>query len=496
MPRQCRLPTSPASTLVFWRAIGRSGGVEGTQPSATWELYLPAHTAPIDTSWGTIPDVNGDGFADVLVGAPAASGATGQQAFVYLGSTAGIHSTSDMMLAAPGEATERFASVIASAGDIDGDGYADVIVGSPNSNTDPGKAYVYFGGPSGISATPSVTITGSDPSFGTAVSAAGDVNGDGYADVVVGAPGVHLAYAYLGNIDVTRTQATVSSASNVLRPSGVASPSSEFGAAVAGAGDLNGDGFGDIAVGEPGTNNGTGTAFVWYGSSTTPLPMYPNVTLTDPGASAGEHFGAAVGCAGDVNGDGCSDLIVGAPLLNQQGEILVYNGAAGTGINAALFTSIPFPGVGQASFGASVSTAGDIDGDGYSEVMIGSPVPMLSAASGSVYVIAGSSTGITGTSMQVLTPQAATQLNFGSSVPFAGDINGDGHPDAVIGSPAMPSGSGAAFVYVWNQTMAARDGQPATFGEHPCSCGGGIRRLRSLAHSTRRDQCVDRVQNR
>ncbi|MBP9826278.1 MAG: FG-GAP repeat protein [Thermoanaerobaculia bacterium] len=127
--------TRPASDLptgtVFWRAFGRAGGSAGTVASATWQFTVGARSAPVDTSWGTTPDVNGDGYADVIVGAPNANGGAGRM-HVYLGGARPLTTVPAMSL--DGRATgDAFGTSVASAGDINGDGYADVVVGAPAS---------------------------------------------------------------------------------------------------------------------------------------------------------------------------------------------------------------------------------------------------------------------------------------------------------------------------------------------------------------------------
>ena len=216
----------------------------------------------------------------------------------------------------------RFGCSLSSAGDVNGDGYDDVIVGDDRDQFDIGRAYVYLGSPSGLIATPSITLTGeaAADSFGRAVSYAGDVNGDGYGDVIVGASNYNYGqgkiYVYLGS------------------PSGIsATPSitltgeqsyDYFGAPIASAGDVNGDGYGDVIVGAPFHSNGigisTGRVYVYLGSPTG-LSATPGINLT---AEVGGYlFGASLSSA-DINGDGYGDVIVGAP---NSGTVSVYFGS-------------------------------------------------------------------------------------------------------------------------------------------------------------------------
>jgi hypothetical protein len=174
-----------------------------------------------------------------------------------------------------GEATSnRFGISVASAGDVNGDGYADVVVGAYYYSSSTGRAYIYYGG-SSMDSTADVTMTGEATynSFGISVASAGDVNGDGYADVVVGAYGYATntgrAYIYYGGssmdtvADVTMTGETTNN---------------YFGFSVAAAGDVNGDGYADVVVGAYGYSSSTGRAYIYYGSSL--MNNIADVTMT------------------------------------------------------------------------------------------------------------------------------------------------------------------------------------------------------------------------
>jgi hypothetical protein len=181
-------------------------------------------------------DVNGDGFADVIVAASAG-------AYVYLGGP-------NLLSAALSTVLTGFAvsvTSVASAGDVNGDGYADVLVGDGNSSLLSGSAYIYLGSAAGVVPVPATTLANpveEDAMFGQSVASAGDVNGDGYADVVVGAPfellGTGAAYVYLGG-----------ATGPALLPSFslIYTPGDELGWSVASAGDVNGDGYSDVVVG-------------------------------------------------------------------------------------------------------------------------------------------------------------------------------------------------------------------------------------------------------
>jgi hypothetical protein len=275
------------------------------------------------------------------------------------------------------QASASFGWSVSTAGDVNGDGYSDVIVGSPNydnGQTDEGRAYVYHGSASGLSPAANWTVESNQnyAYFGSCVSTAGDVNGDWYSDVVVGAYGYDngetnegRANVYYGSGSGLSTSADWTAESD--------QPGALFGSSVSTAGDVNGDGYSDVIVGAPHYNNGQtdeGKAYVFCGS----------VWGLSPGASWGAHgyqqyseYGSSVSTAGDVNGDGYSDVIVGAPHYSNgvgyQGRALVYHGSAsGLSSYANWIAEIN---LGNISFGHSVSTTGDINGDGYSDVIVG-----------------------------------------------------------------------------------------------------------------------------
>jgi hypothetical protein len=278
-------------------------------------------------------DVNGDGFADVLVGAPYYdSGETDEGAvFVFIGSATGVASASAAGAHARIESNEadlRMGEEVASAGDVNGDGFSDVIVGVvgyDGGQTDEGAAFVFLGSANGIA---SESIAGADArlesdqanaAMGCSVASAGDVNGDGYADVIVGAAGYNAGQAHTGAVFVFLGSA-----------SGVASGSpggahaklesdrtpSALGWSAASAGDVNGDGYADVIVGASSYSTGQtgeGAAFVFLGSAGG--IANGNLTGADArleGNQVDAYMGRSVASAGDVNGDGYGDVIVGA----------------------------------------------------------------------------------------------------------------------------------------------------------------------------------------
>ncbi len=437
---------APASDLPtgvhFWRLHGLAAGVVGVATSATWQFSVGARSAPVDTSWGTTLDVNGDGYADVVVGASGAGtpGRNAGRAYVFLGSASGIGPEPTTILTGPDERNGNFGHRVASAGDVNGDGFADVLVGAYGVSNSAGyahagRAYVYLGSADGLSNTPATTLTGSDVAsagFGISVASAGDVNGDGFADVVVGADevasgGTGEAFVYLGS-----EAGLESTASTILRGS---ERSDGFGDSVAGAGDLNGDGFADVVVGALRVDDWAGRAYVFLGSASG-LGSMPARVLSAPDGPNG-WFGR-VALADDVNGDGFADLVVGAEHVGA-GRAYVYEGNA-WGVGSSPATMLL--GIDGDWFGVSVASAGDLNGDGFSDVVVGAGAAVNGR--GRAYAYLGSASGLTTRAAATLTGSVASG-NFGWQVAGAGDVNGDRFADMVVGAPN--DGPGRAFMY-------------------------------------------------
>jgi hypothetical protein len=441
-------------SVVFWRLRGRVGEATAAAYGPTWLFHVPATSASteVDTSAGPHLDVNGDGYDDVAIGAYTADPDGRPDAgvvSVFHGSATGVGATAAWVHGGV-TAEDRFGVSVSSAGDVNGDGYGDLIVGATALSGMPGSAgsaSVFLGGPSGLRETALRVFPGvaTDDGFGFSVAGAGDVDGDGYADVIVGAfgaspggrGGVGSASVYLGS-----ASGTAERSARVLEGG---ARDDRFGYTVAGAGDVNGDGYSDVAVtavfANPNRVAHAGTVSVFYGSASG-LPTVASRVLE--GETTSEQFGNSLASAGDVNGDGYSDLVVGANGSapggrDQAGTARVFQGSsAGLPMNA----NRTLEGIASLDYHSYVSGAGDVNGDGFGDLVVGAigADPGGRVGAGAVSVYHGSTGGIPTSPVRVIPGTAAGDaVGGGGSRP--GDVDGDGYADVVIGAwPATRGG--------------------------------------------------------
>jgi hypothetical protein len=449
--------------------------LSGLDTTYDWYTYGGLPLAHLGTSVATAGDVNGDGYSDVLIGAPDydAGQHHGGEVYAFYGSPDGLRSD-DHDWARPGNPAEgaRMGESVATAGDVNGDGFSDVIVGSPGADSDPyqdcGKAYVYYGSENGLSTSPDWTLQINQESIflGTSVATAGDLNGDGYSDVVVGAPWYDDVNTDSGIIYVQYGSSTGLPEGYAWYYAGVFE-GDRYGYSVATAGDINADGRADLLVGAPyyGTNeahdNQAGRVHLFLGSTSKTAPT--NAYKSFYGKYGGDHFGWSVSTAGDVNGDGYADIIIGAPradispeTVTAEGEAYIYYGFPEMDTDVDWFTRGDDE---QGKLGYSVATAGDVNADGYGDVIIGQPYfddSEFAPDEGRAMLFLG---GVNGMGGAYTSPSDADWVAdgntddalFGLSVATAGDVNGDGWSDLLVGAPHYDvSGSdevGLAFLF-------------------------------------------------
>ncbi len=357
-------------------------------------------------------DVNGDGTNDVVVGA-------------IWDDDAGLNSGSARVVSGLDGSTlrhfvgdaknDQFGWSVAGAGDADADGFADVVVGAPFGSMERGYARI-LSGQDGTSVQTYVGAVGGDV-VGFDVAGVGDIDQDGFDDVMIGSPDVWKARIF-------------SSATGALIHEFSGLSNSGFGWSVAGVGDAIADGFPDVVVGAP----EHGRATLRSGQDGALLHAFI-------GASGADRFGESVEGAGDLNDDGFRDVLVGAPKEDtgglDAGSIHVYSGIVGTPIVAS-------HGVAGDGFGAAAGGDGDVDGDGVIDIVVGAPGLVTTA--GRVYIISTSGTS----SITAVIDGGDAGDRFGSAVAFVADADGDGHADWMVGAPSADdhgdqSGSAVLF---------------------------------------------------
>ena len=332
-----------------------------------------------------------------------------------------------------------FGASATSAGDVNADGYNDFIIGAPDFNGRHGRSYLYYGGynPDSI---PDVIFNGETswyPFFGHSSASAGDVNGDGYDDIIIGAygwAGVNgRAYIFLGGSNMDSVPDIVIEGEQLFN---------DLGMCVASAGDINEDGYDDVIVNARGYNNWTGRAYVYFGGSN--MDNIPDIIFT--GENTDDQFSSTVANAGDVNGDHKPDLIITAfRYSNSTGRAYIYFGGAGMDNSADVI--ITGENVND-QFGSNAATAGDINKDGYSDIII--QASEFNNSTGRTYIYYG---GYVMDNIPDLILNGEDPGNNFGSVTLNQDINGDGYSDLEIGAPGFNNNTGRVYVYFGGANM-------------------------------------------
>jgi hypothetical protein len=473
------------------------GAVDGSTGFRISGIGLADHSGSSISNAG---DFNGDGIDDVIIGSPNASPGPydyAGQAYVVFGKV-GIGASGVVDLAAldgqngvvlfMAKSHRHAGSQVAGAGDLNGDGFADVVV---TDTYDAGAAYVVFGGvnvaPSGVVDLLSLDGTDGFKMWGLfssanpdpSVSAAGDFNADGYADVIVGLPESNSKFLREtleageacivfggptvgagGDIQLTALDGT-----NGVQIEG-AGKYDACGTSVAGLGDFNGDGIDDVLVGAQWAAGSDGSAYVVFGGASAGVGGHIDVATLDPATSGmrldgvvpSGKVGAFCAGPGDINADGLADLVLGAPYVDDPfvpdiGEVYVVFGGLDVGPDGALglgelngLNGFRVHGLDNSDFfGTGVAGAGDLNADGVADLVLGGPQgdPHGKSKAGESWVIFGhAAVGSAGTidlttldGLSGFVVNGAFSGDLAGTSLAAGDLNGDGVDDLVVAAP-------------------------------------------------------------
>ncbi|MBL9150549.1 MAG: FG-GAP repeat protein [Phycisphaerae bacterium] len=399
-----------------------------------------------------IPDCNGDGVDDVIIGAPGENGGGVNDAgrvYIHSGATGELiraHSS-------PNDTVDgSYGFAVSGIPDITGDGLGDYIVGAP-LEANGGRAYVYSGSTGALIRTHQSTVPAANGRFGAAVAGLDDLTNDGKGEYAVGAPNETAnGFASAGRVHVY-----IGASGVVLntRISPTPEAGGEYGTSVAAVPDFNNDGRGDLVVGAPYEDPGAlpvdaGRAYVYSGNA---LTLEHELQSGNPQAFG--RFGFSVAGVPDVGGNGGGDVIVGAPLedvtvsgvgtFEAAGRAYVFSGTGG--FLAHTFREPDSQIADGGDFGRSVGGVGDTDGDGLGDVIIGAP----SWPGYRAYLFAAD-TEVLLKSLTTPDPTGSNQY-WGYAVAGVGDVNGDGLGDYAVGgwgadnAPTDPTQAGRVVLY-------------------------------------------------
>ena len=370
------------------------------------------------TAVETVPDANGDGWADLAVGAPRDDDVGTDCGSVQILSARNCSVLSPWAGIA---ASDELGHALAGPGDINDDGVPDYVVGAPGNST----VYALSGADGSVvwslTKPPSFGLHDVDAMFGSSVEAMPDVDGDGRGDVAVGYPKLSGAWVLSGHDGTTialYTGAAIDLPVGQIRETCL-------GWSLASIGDVNRDGVADLAIGAPLDVLPPGHGY-WFGSATVVSGRWHEDWVLAENEHWGEAQGWAVSAAGDVNGDGADDYAVGAPFIGA-GRVRVHSGADNSVLRELW---------GQSSgdnHGKSLACAGDVDADGVDDLIVGAPREGGASRPGGAWIYSGA------TGLPLLHFQGSTPFSgFGHAVAGLGDMNGDGRADVIVGAPQGP----------------------------------------------------------
>ncbi len=443
-------------------------------PKPTQIVDPPPNVASFGATVAGAGDLNGDDVDDILISAPNATGAVGQ-IYAYLGSGGAYPSQPSWTSSSiDSDLPHRLGRLLAAGHDIDGDGYDDFVASATLRGTSE-ALYAFRGGPQGPVDEPLSRLAGLTLSSGiTSIALCRDIDGDAFADLVVGLALHSSSENEQGRINVYYGSPTGFSRTPDWFVIG-AQAGARLGTAVA-CGDVNGDGFDDVLASAPMSGAivvdpsvDRGYALMFRGSSrglsTTPSWEYQT-------SERDAAFGQTLTIAGDLNGDGLTDLAIGSPRLrspesfNLAGRVDIFLARAqglGTAPDVRLFGSES-----DSGYGLAVAALGDVDRDGFADLAIGSGQPDTNgvlgtgpAEEGQLVVYRGGREGLAADRFVTVKGNAGP-TGFGFSLAGPLDANRDGLGDLLVGARAETAARGIGRVYLFRAIDLPRPERPRT----------------------------------
>jgi hypothetical protein len=372
-----------------------------------------------------VPDVNGDGLGDIVIGSEQATAI-----HVVMGARSATLGPPTRVLATTGFVSDAH-SCLADC-DVNGDGYVDVVVGAPAFNGNTGSVGIVLGTPAGLGAAFDLSGFAAAPNsqLGFAVACVGDIDEDGYGDIAVSAPYANGGVGVVNVVFGPLTEGAALTVQPLVPPDGT--DLGHFGASLIG-GYFNSDQHADVVVGQPFFSTDRGRAVLYAGRGSRLLMTGIAVST----GTTGQYVGTSAAVTGDVDRDGRMDYAVAGVPLSARGVVHAFRSAAGE-----------VPKTGAPGFGISI-TGIDANDDGHWELVVGSP---FESTFGAYYTFTAPDFIDTGT------PQTPTMAySTGASVTNAGDVDGDGHADLIVGAPGSAGGDGIVYVFAGDAVPPVRE---------------------------------------